>query len=50
MISLDHRVYLIFAKTVEYVCKFKMHHNVYSIQKVKAVGLDTGLRDKKISD
>lgn len=50
MISLDQKVYLIFAKTVEYLCKFKLHHNVYTIQKVKAVSLDSGLRDKKVSD
>jgi hypothetical protein len=50
LVTMNHEVYMIYVKTIEYLCRIKQRHNVYQIHKVKAVKVKTGQRDKKVSD
>ena len=50
LVTVNHEIYMIFVKTIEYLCRIKQKHNVYKIHKVKAVKVQTGERDVKVSD
>lgn len=49
LVTMNQEVYMVYAKTLEYICRIEKKHNIYQIHKVKAVKVKTGQRDKKVS-